>query len=259
MSQSASSTRGRSASGALVRRGSRALLFALIALFTQLGVAHAISVAPPATNYTIDENGVDVIQGQVFLQSPSIAIGQPEYGGLNYLRVYDSGIQDWRDNVTGSINVTGSSYLVTLMSTSESFTLSGGVYTSDQGSGATLSLTSGIYKYTTSNGTVAYYDTALAGTQPTQANAARVTSMNLPDGEVITFTYTTLSSGSFDAERIQSINNTLGYQLKFTYATDDPNTSGITLTNVTAINNAVEYCSPTASSCGLLPVSRTPS
>lgn len=251
MSLGASSTHGRSTRIPALRRRGRIFFFALIALIAPLGVAHAQSVAPPATHYTIDANGVDVIQGQVFLQSPSISVGQPQFGGLSYFRTYDSGIQDWRDNVTGSINSSGSAYVVTLMGAAESFTLASGVFTSDQGTGATLTLASGIYTYTTSNGTIASFDTALAGTQPVQANVARVTSMTLPDGEVRTFTYTTLTGSGFLAQRLQSVTNTLGYQLSFTYASNSADATGITLTKVTALNNAVEYCSPTANGCTL--------
>jgi RHS repeat-associated protein len=234
-----------------MRRCLNAMAIAFVVIVLVQSPAHAQSVPPPATNYTIDSNGVDVIAGQIFLQSPSISVGQPGMGGLSYQRTYDSSIKDWRNNVTGSINSSGSVYTVTLMGVSESFTLSGGVYTENEGRGGTLSVSAGVYTYTRSDGAVGSYSTSLAGTQPVQANVARITALTMPSGEALTFTYTTLTGAGFSAQRLQSVTNNLGYQLSFTYQSSSADATGITLTKVTAINNAVEYCSPTANGCTL--------
>lgn len=85
---------------------------------------------------------------------------------------------------------------------------------------------------------------------PTQADQGRVTSLTLPSGEKLTFTYTTLTNGAtFTAQRLQSVNNNLGYQLSFEYQSSSADTTGLILIKVTAINNAVDYCAPTSNGC----------
>lgn len=209
-------------------------------------VALAQSVPPPSTYYSVDSNGVDVVSGTYFGASHSISVGQPGMGGLVYTRTYDSSAQYWRDNITGTINSSGATYTVTLMDASERFTLSGGVYSSSEGRGGTLTFNSGTneYTYTTASGAVAIYDKDIASSQPTQANEGRVTQVTMPSGERVLFTYTELrtpalpAAPTFLAHRIQSVANNLGYELSFTYEDNDPDASGINLTQVAAINHA---------------------
>jgi RHS repeat-associated protein len=233
------------------RRFTRPLLLALLTS-SIAGVAHAQSIPPPPTQASVDENGVDVISGAIYLSSPSISVGQPGAGGLAYQRTYDSDIQGWRDNVTGTINVdtAGTTFTVTLLGVSEEFTLANGVFTSSEGRGGTLTLSGNIYTYTNASGVVALYDKGLAGAQPTQANEGRVTQMTLPSGERLSFTYVTLADGgSFTAQRLQSVTNNLGYQLAFEYQSNNADATGIQLKRVVALNNAVDYCAPTANGC----------
>ncbi len=227
------------------------LCFAL-ACMAAFSDARAQSVPPPLTQYSIDQNGVDVVHGALIVSSPALTIGQQGLGGLAYQRTFDSSIQDWRDNVTGSINSSGANYTVTLMGAAETFTLSGGVFTSTERRGGILTFNSGtnIYTYTTASGAVALYDKGLAGAKPVQANEGRVTQLTLPSGEVLTFTYTTLTGTGFLAQRLQSVTNNLGYQLSFEYQSNTADATGITLVKVTAINNAIDYCAPTANGCG---------
>lgn len=61
----------------------------------------------------------------------------------------------------------------------------------------------------------------------------------------------------FYVSRVQSVNNNQGYQLKLQYASNSTllDASNVDdwgrITSVTAINNAVEYCNPSADSCSL--------
>lgn len=236
------------------QRSIRFLVFLLaIVAFALTFVDRAVaqSVPPPATQYSFDPNGVEVISGAIFIQSPAIAIGQPGMGGLTYQRTYDSNIQDWRDNVSSGINLENSIYTVTLFGSSETFTLSGGVFSSNEEQGGTLTYnsTTQIYTYTTSSGAIAVYDKALAGEHPTQANEGRATTVTLPTGEVFTFTYTTLTASGFLAQRLQSLTNTLGYQLSFRYASNTADATGITLVEVMGLNNAIDYCAPASNGC----------
>lgn len=131
------------------------------------------------------------------------------------------------------------------------------MFTPAEGAGGTLTFASNVYTYTTAFGAVALYDKALASEQPTQANEGRVTQLTLPFGERLVFTYTELrtpalpATPTFLAHRLQSVTNNLGYQLSFKYASNTADATGVNLTEVTAINNAVAYCDPTANGCGL--------
>ncbi len=114
--------------------------------------------------------------------------------------------------------------------------------------GAALTFSSGTnrYTYTGRNGEVAVFDKGLAGSAPTQANEGRLISFALPSGEIQVFTYVTLNATS---QRLQSVTNNFGYQLKFDYQNNDPATGGLVLVKATALNNAVDYCNPSADTC----------
>ena len=74
----------------------------------------------------------------------------------------------------------------------------------------------------------------------------------------LTYTYKVVSGGSCtggtDCVRLSSVNNNSGYQLKIEYAnnstaSDNPTDGWQTVSKVTAVNNAFEYCSPSADTC----------
>lgn len=219
-------------------------------------VAQAQGLAPPPVRSVVDENGVDMLSGLLRVSTPSITIGQPGMGGLSFVRTFDSsnsGGQDgWRDNLTGGINLDSNVYTVTLFGSSMRFALNAGVFSSAENPGWTMTLSGNIYTLTATDGTVAQFDTTKAGTLPTLANTARVSQVRYPSGEVVTFTYTSLVNGSTPyAQRLQSVNNNLGYQIKLEYQTSNADASGITMVKATGINNANDYCSPTANTCTL--------
>ncbi|MBY0568167.1 MAG: hypothetical protein K2P70_12690 [Hyphomonadaceae bacterium] len=230
---------------AWVRRLVAAWVLACAAL---IGVSSAFaqSIPPPPVRATVDVNGVDLVDGALWVYSPSISIGQPGSGGFVYARWFDSSVQAWRDNFTGTINSSGTTYTVTLFGSSQTFTLSGGVYTPSDADGSSLTFNSGNneYTYTSRYGAVAIIDKDFAGSSPTQANEGRITSYTEPNGERTVFTYVTLNATT---QRLQSVTNNFGYQLKFDYF--DNATNFLRLTRVTALNNAVDYCNPSADTC----------
>jgi RHS repeat-associated protein len=247
-------------------RGVTALYRHGCALLAAGAVAWAVGAAPAGAQVqsvvapifsAVDSLGVDVSSGQFRLTSAEVAIGQPGAGGLAFSRHWIG--SNWRDSLAGTISSSGSVYTVSIGASSESFTLSGGTYTSNQMMGATLTLASGKYTYTMRDGTVAEFDTGVAGCSGVisfwACNAATITKLTRPDGEVLTWTYTTATVGGQTARRPQSISNSLGYQLHFTYANNSPaNTpelNGVWLqrTKTTAINRAYYYCADSASTC----------
>ncbi len=199
-----------------------------------------------------------------------VSVGPVGSGGLAYIRYFLG--TGWRDNLTGTITDDGAGvYTVSLGSFAESFTLSGGTYTSNQAIGSTLTFDgSHIYTYTTSNGTVMLFDKNLGTQVGIDAKDGLITTSTAPTGETTAYTYSTVTglcspsagacSGYVSASRLQSAANNLGYMLKLEYATDgapaDAASAGSwqTIAKVSGINLAVDYCDPAIDHCASLSV-----
>ena len=138
----------------------------------------------------VDANGVDVTTGLYVLADSQAAIGpRSGPGGLARQNINWSA----RDNYYGAINESGSTYTVSIGKTSEAFTLAGGVFTSQQGMGDTLTAPTGsstLYTFTDRQGNVAQFDTTWRGGNPSQASIARIVSYKQPSGELTTYSYT---------------------------------------------------------------------
>lgn len=231
------------------------------AFAASLGVAplaHAqVQTATPPVFSAIDHLGVDASTGQFHLATSEVAIGQPGAGGIAFGRSWSG--SGWRDSLAGTISVSGAIYTVSLGGSAETFELSSGTYTSKQAMGSTLTYASSKYTYTLRDGTVVEFDTATAScsgvTSFWACNAGLITKMTRPDGEIITWTYSTASAGGQSAIRPQSISNNLNYHIHFTYAINGPNNSSevtggyLERTKVTGINRAVYNCSNSAFTC----------
>ncbi len=231
-----------------------------LTLFFALTPSFAASVNPnpdpPPVVAGVGQSGYDIITGSFSYSATEVVIGQPNAGGLVFSRSFFG--TGWRDNYAGTINSSDSvSYVVSLGSNSESFTLSGGSFSSDQAMGSTLTYNSGtgIYTYTLRDGTAELFSTALAnGGSVYAANIARVTSLTKPNGEQTQWTYKSVTVGGVAALRLQSVTNNLGYQIHFDYSLNNPTSSSqltawTTLAKATGINNAVDYCDPNADTC----------
>ncbi len=138
---------------------------------------------------------------------------------------------------------------------------------SQQGDGSTLvgvTSTGSLYDaagyvLTERDGTVMKFDTSMfpsngfTGFQdnvwPDLPIAAGV-SIQAPNGDKTSLIYKTMSTGYINQVRLQSVTNSLGYQLKYQYA-ESPGGANLwgRFTSVTAINNAVDYFDPLADSC----------
>jgi hypothetical protein len=224
-------------------------------------------IPAPPVRQNVDANGVDVLHGSFNSSVTDVSIGPASAHGLSYTR-YWSG-SGWRDSMVGTVSGSGASPVVSVGGTSETFTritagTSGWTYTADLVNGATLFREpGGDYVYTSADGVIVRFMPNGGYTiGQYEYQLARVRSITSPDGSLLTFTYKTGSytSGTqiVSLARLQSVTNNFGYQLKFTYAANTITAlSGVALANweypsrVTAINNAVEYCSPTADSCTL--------
>lgn len=211
---------------------------------------------PPPVVAGVGQSGYDTIMGTFSYSATEVVIGQPDAGGMTFSRsFFGSG---WRDNYAGTINSSDNVvYVVSIGANSESFTLSGGSYSSDQAMGSTLTYNSGtgIYTYTLRDGTVALFDSALAnGGGVYNANKARVTQLTKPNGEQTVWHYKSVTVQSVAALRLQSVTNNLGYQIHFDFSLNSPTLSSqlpawMTLAKATGINTGVDYCDPTADTC----------
>ncbi|MFN4092224.1 MAG: RHS repeat domain-containing protein [Brevundimonas sp.] len=227
------------------------------------GPALAQGIPPPASYSPTDANGVNVSTGGFEGPAHTISIGQPDQGGLSLTLRYDStaGVSTFRHDQGGTLNrspIVGSpspwevEWSVTALGQTAIFTkdTSGDFHLFDGTGSLTFDGTS-IYTFTALDGTVVLISDNTRSYSPYQANTGQVTSITRPNGEVITYDYVTDTSGSIPHnKRLQSVTNNLGYQLHFAYASDTLGASGWTqLTRVTALNNGVERCSTTTSTC----------
>lgn len=218
-------------------------------------------VAPVLGVGYIDERGVDVgpASPQFRLTTGEVAIGDPGAGGLSFGRHWIG--SGWRDSLAGTISSSGSIYTVSIGAASETFSLSGGVFTSVQQMGSTLAFNSGTNKftYTTRDGTVIVVNKNIATqgsvTNFWSSNEGAIETITRPNGEVVTYTYVSATVGGVTAWRPQSVSSNTNYQIHFTYAIGSPNNAGevtggyLQRTKVTGYNRAVFNCANNAHSC----------
>lgn len=200
-------------------------------------------IQPPAAYNPVDPRGINLLTGTFSYQSSEIWVG-PADGGLRYTATLDTGARGWRHSVWGGVHETpflpGPAqtpiFTVTLMGQTSVFTADGfGGYTRIDGSGE-LTRPGGNFTLTALDGTVAVFIGSTYG--PYVANRGLIASLTRPNGEVLTWTYNA-------ATEIQSVNSNRGYQLHFSYSTQ----SSAPAITVTALNNAIDACAPTANVC----------
>ena len=247
----------------------RAIAAILAAGFmTQAAFAQALP-EPLSVRPQVDARGVDILSRRVLLGGlTGVAIGPDGPGGLSFSRYFvDNG---WRNSTLATVNSSGSTYSVSVGGSAETFTKTGSTYTSDQGSGATLTYSEvwnpvtqayeqQRYTYTNSSGVIYLFDKSLTGGKlgSSAINEGVIIKITFPAGEVWDFYYSTVTLGGNPpaaAARLQSITNNLNYQIHFEYksntATSQSHFSNWrTLKKVTAFNQNVDTCNIFASTC----------
>jgi RHS repeat-associated protein len=226
--------------GKVFRRYAAAVLFFIGTLFQGAVRAQAVDIAdiPAAPVYSqLDERNVDLSSGNLYIADHELSIGTKE-NGLEFARFWVGGYQGWRHSYEMSVSFDSEYGLaqafVKLGGETKTFSYpvngNSTAYTSDQGDGSTLTENSSSFTYTAHDGTVIYFDKSLS-----TGNRGIATTITKPNGLKIYITYT--STG------LKSVNSSSGFQLKFSSTANGY--------SVQAINNAVEYCNPTADSCSL--------
>lgn len=250
------------------RRAIGCALLASTALTAGAFISSPASALVPAISLTPrpapDSNGVDVITGRENVSLRSVAIGQAGEGGLTYTNGYSdgSGQDTFTLELSGASGAT--SHILNIQGRAISFTKdASGVFQPADADGSTLVQTGGDYTYTARDGTVIQFASAYADPGGLGITA-RGTTITRPNGEILSYWYrvqpSLCPSGQIcppseqGAVRVQSVTNNFGYQLKAYYAADlyNSETAGdwTLLTKVVAINNAVDFCTGTADSCG---------
>ena len=236
----------------------------LCSVASQPLAAQSITLPPAPLRSSVDERGVDAATGGVQMSDPQLSIGTAS-NGLVHTR-YWPGNNGWRHGYMISAKVDSSTHVtVSIGGSSTGFTLSGGVYSSDQGDGSSL-VDNGTssFTYTGRDGTTIYFDKTLAASNASYGGAVDAV------GTVITpptglKTYLTYKRSSYQVSiplggfitfwvvRLQSVTTSTGFQLKYSYANNTLSAATVDdwvrMGNVAAINNAVDYCDPTADTC----------
>jgi hypothetical protein len=177
-----------------------ALVIGIIA-FTAPKSADAQTAPAAPVRETVDANGVDLFQGNLSLTGPALVLGS-EGNTLTYYR-WSKG-SGWSDNMTGFMNLSGSVMTVSLGAVSDRFTVSGSTYTSTEGNGSTLTLSSNIFTYRRADGTVARFDKNTPNEYVPYSNNGQILDIVSPNGAKLSFGYTQItyckvvhSSGNF--------------------------------------------------------------
>ena len=229
----------------------------------------------PPEHYTLNGQGVDLVQGTFNYSTVDVAIGPQGQGGLAHGRVWVN--NGWRDTLSGTIAVSGSTYVVSLGAQSEVFTKSGSNFIPASNNGSKLSQSGSAITFTTSDGTVATYSTTYSGsTSPYQANNAALFSVLYPNGERLDYqwngaTYCTGPShldeygepvgclGYRNVVRLEGVINNRGYAIDFLYASDAPpqdlgeaRFEWLRRVGARGVNRAVDPCTTTPGGCDAL-------
>ena len=243
------STMARSLSGASIG--------ALSLLLASQASAQSQPPAPPQP-VSVDGSGVDLSTRTVVLGAADLSIGPDDHRGLQLVRQWAE--EGWRIASTPVISGSTTDPIVIVNGTSIGFTWDSGTstYVPSVQDGATLNANRTVF--TGADGMVIHFrntSTMNLSEHPTAITAAE--KVIFPDGVEHTYTYQTgqyqwpTMPETFELiTRLSSVNSSTGYQLKFSYLSNDNWAyNWRKVSKVTAINNAVEYCNPTANGCSV--------
>ncbi|MCW4461520.1 hypothetical protein OK349_07355 [Sphingomonas sp. BT-65] len=218
---------------------------------------------PPPVDATLDRNGIDLAARQPTLSTDDVSIGN-ETSGMTYSRLWNG--NGWRDSYTFSMNASGSINTLSFGNVTDVFTGNPTIgYTPAIPNGSTLTydpLTTR-HTWTAANGRKFITQKGLDyWSDPYLDRDAEIVE---PDGERIKLTYRSAPTqpctpGTICINRtlrLQSATSTTGYQAKLEYESNDASNlsnaaskkSWLTVTKVTLLNNAVDYCNPSADHC----------
>jgi len=216
-----------------------------IALTTLAAFAgqNAAGIEGPPELPMYDQVGVNLSSGYATIMLEDLSIGSGVSALNHSIANHENFFWGFKDEFSGQVkiaNIPGHALReVQLGHSSQTFRLLGGALSPLNKNGSKLvNHGNGTYTYTTRDGTVALIDAAHGPLKITKPNG---------------YEYTIHRKSG----RIQSVTTNTGLQLKYKYrrntlpsnATSDHVSEFSHPVSIVAINNAVEYCSPTADSC----------
>ncbi len=223
--------------------------------------AQSITLDAPPVRQPLDENGVDLSSGGIVVPSSTLAIGGQDGLVHSRHRVGNGWNHNYLLSIRSEATPEGKLYRVILGGTTIEFLNSSpGVFEPQNGELGSFTTASGNFIYIDVSGTKYTFNKSLVANYESYYGAVEAvgTKIERPDGQITTLNYrnSSYSVGRLMyVIRLQSVVNSTGYHLKFSYATDVPvagsSDEWYRVTKVTAINRAVEYCDPAADSCNL--------
>jgi YD repeat-containing protein len=217
------------------------LILSLLMLNVQEVYGQILSGPPRVTLQ--DQTNVDLMSRLPMFSGTDVSIGNGALA-LSHQYIIDNTLENWnrfRDSYAGSqLGIVGCGVQVSFGSLTECFYGDGSAqypYVPVSQNGATL--------VNNANGTSTY--TTRDGSIYTISTSYKVTNVKYPSGLEVSINYVSPSPGY---ERIQSVTQNNGLQLKYIYQSNSP-TSGAwrTITNIIALNSVVDYCNPVADTC----------
>lgn len=212
---------------------------------------------PPPVDLLVDSNGVDLVNATLNVGLPSLWIGgskdQPILQQYNFVSGLGTRDVNAVTITAGQVNIGGSGFQFPMAL--PPITAS---YNSPRGTGETLTSTPSTFTFTDREGTVTNFvyrgaNYAYYPAQDATAPEAIASSRILSSGEIINYYYKTFSQAqpgwTLYVKRLQSVTSSFGYMLKYEYSSDTTSGNYSQITRVTAINNSIDYCDPTADHC----------
>jgi RHS repeat-associated protein len=250
---------------------------ALAGLLATTGLANAALAyslpSVPSQRNRVDQNGVDLISGQVLIAQTELQIGPSGPGGLTLQQYYhgvvrgiDSSIGGMPTNWHLALYLDSNVYRASIGLTSDAFSRSGNTFTSLSGDGATLTVSGSTYTYTTADGIQIIYSYTTTETDESDV-VARATKVIYPTGDQVSLAWNTedfctnnmdgCSGGTYITRvRLQSVTSSSGYQLHYGYVSNQTAGGGpaaganwVAMNAVSAINLGLDYCDPAAYTC----------
>jgi RHS repeat-associated protein len=180
-----------------------------------------------------DANGVDLFHGTMSVDSPSINIGQGDQG-ISY-RFINRGF-GFTDSTTATLDQNETVATVIIGEMTDDFDISGSTFTSRQGSGSTLTLSAGVYTYTSSDGTIARFSSSNSSPSAYYANLGRAMDIVRPSGVRLVYNWegamqcseAVVNNGNitctkpYQKYRLWNISTNTGYKLQYIYNSNDP-------------------------------------
>jgi hypothetical protein len=254
--------------------GSNARRFALALLASSALAAPAFGQAasgPPPLHDTVDANGVDLVTGRFRYSMTEAVIGSGE-GAVPLMRFW--GDNGFRTNWSGGLYTASDGFVYAEFGgLADSFSLSGGAYTSHTGNGATLAPGGLGFIYTAPDGTQVEYQNrsednyALQGYEcptGTQTGSCAIPiRMTKPNGQTFSINWTIVEKCTVVAPdcaggvgtgfyRFQGVSSAAGYSFTVNYLTDNPGNFDAPQTNW-YVKTGVTFANSVASCTGICP------